>query len=83
MGKNTSIYLGEHFQQFVEEQVYSGRYASASDVVRSALRMMEHQVEQREALRKAIDKGEESGLAEEFDLDNFKKSMQDKYTENG
>lgn len=38
MGRNTSFSLDEHFSAFIEDEVASGRYSSASDVVRSALR---------------------------------------------
>ena len=38
MSKNTSIALGEHWQAFIEKQVSSGRYGSASEVIRNALR---------------------------------------------
>ena len=38
MAKNTSISLGDHFEEFVAGQVVSGRYTSASEVMRDALR---------------------------------------------
>ena len=36
MGKNTSISLGNHFEDFIREEVNSGRYGSVSEVIRSA-----------------------------------------------
>ena len=36
-----NIYLGKHFEEFIRNQVESGRYANASEVVREALRWME------------------------------------------
>jgi len=43
MGKTTSFVLGEHFERLINQQVGSGRYASASEVVRDALRVFEEQ----------------------------------------
>ena len=40
MAKNTSILLGDYFDKFINSQVHSGRYSSASEVIRAALRTM-------------------------------------------
>jgi antitoxin ParD1/3/4 len=61
----SSYAIGEHFEQFIKQQVKGGRYASASEVVRDALRLLEHQEQQRaaalDALRGEIMKGLSSG----------------------
>ncbi len=44
----SSYVLGPHFEKFVRKQSKSGRYASASEVVRDALRLMD----EREAMRR-------------------------------
>ena len=41
MAKNTSISLGEHFADFVGAQVATGRFSTASEVVRAGLRLLE------------------------------------------
>jgi antitoxin ParD1/3/4 len=71
MSKNTSFSLGEHFSGFVEAQVGKGRYGSASDVVRAALRLLEEQEARLEALRAALIEGEQSGASTPFDFEAF------------
>jgi antitoxin ParD1/3/4 len=67
MSKNTSILLGEHFEKFITSEVSSGRYGSASEVIRTALRMLETEEQKKKALIKALIKGEKSGRIENFD----------------
>ncbi len=43
MAKNTSIFLGDYFDNFINQQIKSGKYSSVSEVVRTALRMFEHE----------------------------------------
>lgn len=61
----SSYALGEHFEQFIKRQVEAGRYASASEVVRDALRLLEEEEQRRaaalEALRAEVKKGLASG----------------------
>ena len=56
MGKNTSFTLSDHLASFVEGKVAEGRYASASDVVRAGLRLLEEQEAKLDALRAALSK---------------------------
>ena len=67
MGKNTSISLGDHFESFIQAEISTGRYGSASEVVRTALRLLEVEKEKMQALRTALEEGERSGLVEDFD----------------
>ena len=71
MATNTSISLDDHFANFLAEQVDTGRYRSASEVVRASLRLLEDQELQLSALRAALMAGEASGEAETFDFDAF------------
>lgn len=70
MAKNTSMTLGNHFDGFIASQVESGRFGSASEVVRAALRLLENTEAKLQTLRNALDKGEQSGIAE-YDYDTF------------
>jgi antitoxin ParD1/3/4 len=71
MGKNTSIALGDHFTEFLAAQVATGRYGSASEVIRAGLRLLEEREKALADLRAEIDKGDASGIAEGFDIDAF------------
>ena len=70
MAKNTSITLGDHFDGFIASQIQTGRYGSASEVIRSALRLLEIQETKLNTLRQLLVAGEESGEAE-YDLENL------------
>jgi len=71
MSKNTSVSLGDHFADFIDSQVAHGRYASASDVVRAGLRLLEEREASLEALRAALIEGENSGTSTPFDFEEF------------
>jgi antitoxin ParD1/3/4 len=71
VGRNTSFSLDDHHRAFIEQEVASGRYRSASDVVRSALRLLEDRETQLRALRQALVTGEQSGESRPFDFDAF------------
>lgn len=64
MAKNTSMTLGEHFDRFISHQIQSGRYGSASEVVRAGLRVLEDKESKLDVLRQMLTDGEESGIAD-------------------
>jgi antitoxin ParD1/3/4 len=68
MSKNTSVSLGDHFERFIKRQIDSGRYGSASEVVRASLRFLEEHEQRIAALREAIIDGEKSGDAGQLDM---------------
>lgn len=61
MPRTTSVTIGSHLDEFIGELIKNGRYGSTSEVVRSALRLLEQQEHQVTALRQAIAAGEQSG----------------------
>lgn len=71
MGKNTSFSLSDHYLGFIETEVSSGRYGSASDVVRSALRLLEDRETKLRAVREALIEAENAGPSVEFDGEEF------------
>ncbi|BBX18755.1 type II toxin-antitoxin system ParD family antitoxin [Mycolicibacterium duvalii] len=71
MGKNTSFSLDEHYSAFIAEEVASGRYRSASDVVRTALRLLEDRETRLRAVRQALIDGERSGESTPFEFDEL------------
>ena len=74
MSKTTSINLGDHFQGFIATQMQSGRFGSASEVIRASLRMMEEREQKLEALRQALIEGEESGDTGPLDMDEIRRN---------
>jgi len=79
MAKNTSIILGDHFEEFVQSEIRAGRYSSASEVIRSALRLLEIEKQKIEAINKALIVGENSGEPVVFDNEKFKSRMKKKF----
>ncbi len=65
--KNTSISLGNYFDQFVQTQVSEGRYKNVSEVIRAGLRLLENEENKVIALKNAIQEGIDSGIAHSFD----------------
>ena len=76
MPKNTSITLGEHFEGFIAQQIADGRYASASEVVRAALRQFEDSEKKIALLRRLLEEGEQSGTAE-YSYETFMQELDD------
>ena len=67
MARNTSILLGEHFEEFISSKISSGKYNSASEVIRTALRLLEAEELRMKDLNKALVQGEKSGMDKNFD----------------
>jgi len=66
MSKNTSVTLGKHFEQIIENSIKSGRYSSASEVIRAGLRLVDERERKIALLREAINAGERSGYVKNF-----------------
>jgi antitoxin ParD1/3/4 len=79
MAKNTSILLGDYFENFINGMVQSGKFSSASEVVRTALRMFEQEEAKKIELIRELEKGEKSGIAKDFNRDAFLKKLKAKH----
>ena len=75
MGKNTSISLGDHFENFIEHSLSDGRFKNASEVVRAGLRLLEEEENRLLILKNVIQEGINSGIAESFDSNEHLRTM--------
>ena len=66
MGKNTSVSVGDYFEEFVTNKIAEGRYKNASEVFRAGLRLLEEEENKIAALKSALQDGVSSGLAQDF-----------------
>ena len=75
----TSLSLGPHWENFIRGEIATGRYASASEVVRAALREYEHKVRKLDALRAHLAEGVEQAnrgdFVDDFDVEPIVSSM--------
>ena len=70
MNKNTSISLGNYFDQFIQSSISDGRFKNVSEVIRAGLRLLEEEEEEESkviAFKNAIKEGIDSGIAHYFD----------------
>jgi len=79
MGKNTSVSIGRHFEDFISKKVGSGSFTSASEVIRAGLRLLEERDRKIEALKQALIEGEESGIVENYNPEEHLAELHRKY----
>lgn len=78
MERNTSVSLGNYFENFVDRAVADGRFKNASEVIRAGLRLLEKEETKIIVLKKAINEGIESGIANNFDSNQHLASLKAK-----
>ena len=83
MGRNTSISLGDYFEEFVDQKVTTGRFKNASEVIRAGLRLLEEEEAKFITLKNAINKGIESGIAENFEAQKHLEKLKIAKRKNG
>ncbi|MCK4842939.1 MAG: type II toxin-antitoxin system ParD family antitoxin [Methylococcales bacterium] len=79
MARNTSVTLGSHFDEFVNEKILQGRFQSTSEVVRAGLRKLEEDELKLQALKAKLQAGENSPAVENFDSKIFLSNLHKKY----
>lgn len=83
MGRNTSVSLGNYFENFVDDKVSQGRYKNASEVIRAGLRLLEEEENKVQILKNAIQEGIDSGIAKNFNPKSHLESLNAKMKKNG
>ena len=83
MNRNTSISIGEYFDDFIQSRISSGRYKNVSEVVRAGLRLLEEEENKIIVLRTAIQEGIESGIANDFNPELHLEKLKAKKELNG
>lgn len=78
MARVTSVMLDERMDDFIDEQVSHGNYASPTEVIDAGLKLLREQAEI-EAISAAIIEGEESGEPQELDGELFLKELHRKH----
>ncbi len=81
--KNTSISLGNYFDEFVSGQVSVGRYKNVSEVIRAGLRLLENEESKVIALKNAIQEGLNSPIVENFNFDDNLQKLKAEKRKNG
>jgi antitoxin ParD1/3/4 len=80
MAKNTSISLGDYFEKYINKQVNSGKFSSASEVIKAALRLFEFEEGKKSQLIKELKKGERSGFVSGFNREDFLNELHQKHS---
>ena len=79
MGINIAISLEPHFEEFINTSVQSGKYSSASEVVRSALSLLESKENKLSELRSALIEGESSPMLDNYNANKHLEELHSKY----
>lgn len=67
----TALDLGDHWERYIDDQVRSGRYASADDVVREALKGLQDQDRKLADVLQQLDQGRQQSEDGQFADDDF------------
>ena len=79
MARNTSVTLGQHFDEFISEKIAQGRFQSVSEMVRAGLRKLEDDETKLQLLRDKLQAGEDSPIVENFDRNQLISTLHKKH----
>ncbi len=79
MARNTSILLGDYFENFIKEQISTGKYSSVSEVVRTALTVFEQEEAKTKSLINELKIGEKSSKIRNFDRSKNLEMLKDNF----
>ena len=79
MARNTSILLGDYFEDFINKQIALGKYSSVSEVVRAALRSFEQEENKVMAIVSELKNGEKSKMVKNFDREEHLNRLHTKH----
>ncbi|SHE37946.1 type II toxin-antitoxin system ParD family antitoxin [Chryseobacterium takakiae] len=83
MGRNTSVSLGDYFEDFVDSKISEGRFKNASEVIRAGLRLLEQEENKIQMLKNAVEEGISSGIAHDFNPQKHLELMKSNLKKNG
>lgn len=83
MGRNTSVSLGDYFEDFVDSKISEGRFKNASEVIRAGLRLLEQEENKIQMLKNAVEEGISSGIASDFNPQKHLELMKSNLKKNG
>jgi antitoxin ParD1/3/4 len=83
MSRNTSISIGNYFDNFIQNRISAGRFKNAREVIRAGLRLLEEDENRIIALRESIKEGIESGIACDFNPESHLRGLKAKKKLNG
>lgn len=83
MSRNTSVSLGNYFDEFIQSNLTTGRYKNTSEMIRAGLRLLEEEENKIISLKNAIQEGISSGIAQNFDPELHLQELKAKKESNG
>ena len=83
MSRNTSVSLGNYFEDFVANKIAQGRFKNASEVIRAGLRLLEEEENKIQILKNAVQEGIDSGIAKDFNPKTHLESLKSKMKNDG
>ena len=76
-----SVAVGQHFEEFIEASIKTGRFSNVSEVIREGLRLLEEREIVIESLRRELSLGEESGIDDKFSFKNLNDELDRKFND--